>query len=659
MGKEENSAGNRGIPESTDELRELIIKREREGVDVDEAWRLFYKARESESAEQEEERRKVPQFIEKANNALIRGESSQRANKSAFFQAIAAILLLLISVFLYSEFRTEASYIGLIFAAPLIAMLYVAKNMMTKWMRRIARKRRKPLETDRVPRDLNELLGTIIRCERKRINVAVAWGYYEKAIREENEGSKWKAAYYLERAYSELLRKEVLFEDSSSAFVVCIIALLISVVIFGLFVSFNTAIERLQILSVPLFVIAWGLTGSISYVLLSAYGKIKRKTFDWYDLPEYSYRFILGGVLAGIAFYVVQLGITSLPGPSGESVNAAVAGAHTALEFRDDYFQKEKIKAELEKCEYVYKELKETDVGKSHPDRLADFLIEYGDVWEKYRPGEWYDRISRADIEAQYKTYTKVSEEFGDATKHLGTYVRLLITEVGVKAAKEKEESPVAGGETTVVKSELAAVPVPTEPGERGTGKEKLKPYTELLGDLQLKTDLESKAELLKGNVPVSEKTEVPYEALLKVNDSEGVLITAEMMKEAINAYTSEKTASKNAASEIEESFISIEENTCPELEKKINRTRDKLKIQEEKVKKWRHIVPSVELEERYKKVSDEIKKLKGEIEVLNKAFGAKSAKPGDVGVEEPPELREKKLELEINEMELLLISSE
>jgi hypothetical protein len=600
------------IPTDKKDLVKYIVAHERAGVDVREAWRLLEKA--------EKEPNKASIFIARACSNLALGNSVKRASTSVFSLGIVFIVVLVISVALLGLFKESVSYIELIFVAPLIVIIWFLRDL-TVWIRRLEAQKPKPLEDivagkfeiDSESIDLGPLLKTIFDCEKEGVNVKKAWELYRKARAAlvEDDGEKAKAL--IERAYGDLHRKAVLLSASSGALSVSFIALGIAIILFVLLVAFEDFIETHKILTVPLFIIGWGLIGSISYVLISAYRKIKEKTFEWYDLPAYFYRFLLGGVLAGIAFYLVQLGVTSLPGAAGEEASAAVAEADAIREFRDDYFEREKMKVTKAECLRL-KEGFGSFPEDAAPERLAGFLIDNADLLKKYSPPEVlpWEVITRSKVEDGLSEYV---EKVGETDEARDVVVEH-ISEIKVYIQGQ---------------------------GEKKIGKKRSE-YEVLLSELDKKDDVKAQGEYLE--------TKVEYWKGAKLKREGEEVGLAVILGGALTDYTTKLGETEKVGKKLTVMFEKAKSAALPELEESKEKAEADLELQEEAVERWRHIVESVDLMEEFENVSSDVEALEIDIMALGKIIQESLAIGEDVEDHEET-LKEKKYELVQKRLEM------
>ncbi|MEE9456976.1 MAG: hypothetical protein V3W11_07495 [bacterium] len=595
------------VPADTEGLRSLIIEQERRGVNVDEAWRLYWKAAECEPKDKAEHQKKVPCYIEQAYNELSRKRYLKGVTRAAFASAVTFLVFAGVTAIVIWQYEIYETLFQIIAGAAALAAL-VSLGAWATFLWRISRIRSCDLlRPEDGPETADDLAPIIGRCEAEGINVKDAWDLHAQAKKAREEEGK-EANDLIARAYADLVRKEVLLNTSRHAFAVVCIAFIALMGLLVTLVWFNKEIEKGYILSVPVFIVAWGFVGSISYVLISIYGKIQEKAFDWYDLPGYIYRIALGGVLAGVAFYLVQFGITSLPGVAGEKANIAVAGSSTIVDFRDDYFKMRDIETELAKLNAVIAGFNKPE-NATNANTAAEFLIESAGIWERESKV-----ISSRKVKREHEAWKEAQVDSAAARDDLTAYVEAIEKYLNDEKSRiEKEEK------------------------EEVTLTDLLDAYN------RTATDFEKRAGYLLD----------PEKGLLKVWDNEikkpggKGYIGSKTLRKALDNFEKKQAKLREAADRLKSYFVTIKDQVRTPLEEKKGRTEKELAGQKKKFERWCLVVESAGLMAKKDRLTEERDVLKSEVKEINGLISsARDQKKEEKVKERKGELASKKAEL-------------
>lgn len=417
-GKEAEERFPAEVPKSTDELRRLIIENERTGVNVNEALRLYEKARDKEREPEEAAR-----FIERAYSELIRRKYLKRISGAAFNYSAAIAILVGISLVILFSFKEvifapegifgvpRYIFVTLIICGVVIATIYLLKGLINSCIRVAAAKREELEFLERVPTTTAELRKLIIRYERRGVNVERAWRLYDKAVDYEARGKpdeSERGLKFIGRAFSDLSRKRSLKNISRLAIFASVVFCLIAVV--GAILLYFQKIPCDDIvLGVPLFIVLWGLIGSASYLLLMENRAIRRGVLGWFGFFRYLYRIALGGVMAAVTFYVVQLGVVSLPGVTGEEVKGAMERAVGAEIYRDALGLVRLYKPEAKGYEEIVKDFEEA--GGPGVKQKYDVLEKYRARWEMSKP-RFVMAVEGRETEVKELDFNRVKAEW-------------------------------------------------------------------------------------------------------------------------------------------------------------------------------------------------------------------------------------------------------
>jgi hypothetical protein len=595
------------VPKSTEELRRLIVGNERRGVDVNRAWGFYERAKENKEYPQE-----AAKFIEQAFNELSRKKQLRMASTSALNYAVGILFMALFLVVLWFLLRDNASpVVQVAIWSPFIVILYLIKGLISSGFK-IASTQGVRLELpEKVPANADDLRSLIFEYQIKGVNVRQVQALYEEARKFEKTNRPVEASLIVDKAYGNLSRKIILFGTSRGAFLVCILALIIILVLLIGITRYHEFIESEEILRVPLFIVTWGLIGSMSYVLISVYRKIRRQSFEWVDLAGYFYRFILGGVLAGISFYILQLGVASLPGPAGEGVSAAVASADEARDYREAFLKKEEMLAAVKEYRRLITEFERLDEEKDASGDLAEFLLENSDGWEQYNPEIKGERIVAARIEERLRDHIKKDRELTKANANLYDYVYAIYDAVEKLNTNEAEEL--------------------------------LKKFNDI-------DDLEDQGEYLikKEKIWVGQVKIPGEDSGMGVDD----------LEMALEEYVKAVEIREEAASEIRDRFKRIKLTTVQELEEKEGYAARRLEEYESNIRRWTGVFESVGLSDKLPKLNDEVAALEVEVETLDEEIW-ESREAARAKYESPPrheKLSAEKVDLGKNGLELAMV---
>jgi hypothetical protein len=191
-------------------------------------------------------------------------------------------------------------------------------------------------------KEMEKLRGEIRAKEEKGVNVNRAWRLFGIARKLDRKEDVEKAFDYMEKVRGDLAWKERLFDYSTRTVTLWVaygVPIIIAVPLIGYIVAkcgfgFDLFADKPVMLGMPMFILAWGYIGSTAYILLSVHSKISKRLFDIRDPVGYVYRAVLGGILAGVIFYIIQTGLVSLPGTAGEEVNAALLRTSVVSKYR-------------------------------------------------------------------------------------------------------------------------------------------------------------------------------------------------------------------------------------------------------------------------------------------------------------------------------------
>jgi len=200
---------------------------------------------------------------------------------------------------------------------------------------------------------LCEDIGTL---DKRGVNVNQAWKLYEKANNLTKQmGEENQILQYINQAEADLKRKEVMCRWSTRWRVVIFCVALVVILGFGPAVFYvycwQTDTKLLLILGAPVFLIVWGYVGSAAYVLISIGKRISQRLLDPQKFPEYYFRLILGAIFAGAIYYILQLGLLSLPPTVSKEVSASLE--KTQIEQKEQKVKeldenKKKLESEIE-----------------------------------------------------------------------------------------------------------------------------------------------------------------------------------------------------------------------------------------------------------------------------------------------------------------------
>jgi len=220
---------------------------------------------------------------------------------------------------------------------------------------------------------LSKLCEDIGTLDKKGVNVHQAWKLYGKAINlTKQKGEENEILQYINQAEADLKRREVMCRWSTSWRVVIFCIALVVILSIGPAAFYiywwHAEPELLVVLGVPISLIIWGYVGSAAYILVSIGKRISQRLLDPQKFPEYYFRLILGAIFAAAVFYILQLGILSLPKTVSDEVNASLEMARP-----------EKIEQNLTDLQTRKDEINEKIA------RLTGIMIYYG---KEYGAGE-------------------------------------------------------------------------------------------------------------------------------------------------------------------------------------------------------------------------------------------------------------------------------
>jgi hypothetical protein len=281
----------------------------------------------------------------------------------------------------------------------------------------------RPKWPDRYLKEMETLRREIAEKEKEGVNVTRAWRLFGIARKLDREEDVEKAFDYIEKVRGDLVWKDKLFKWSTRKGVIvfaCSVPFLIAGPLAAYLIAKYFGYDIIQCkpvwLRMPVFILAWGYLGSAAYVLITISNRLSKKLFDPRDMLFYAYRLLLGGILAGAIFYVMQMGLVSIPGTAGEEVNAALLRTATVSKYRNLDTKRQEINKVIGDKETIIKNFErgyiehkikfETDEtskadigepvknGKSRTQRLiltdyivqrekAELLITYKDEWER------------------------------------------------------------------------------------------------------------------------------------------------------------------------------------------------------------------------------------------------------------------------------------
>jgi hypothetical protein len=204
-------------------------------------------------------------------------------------------------------------------------------------------------------KEMETVRGEIREKEEKGVNVNRAWRLFGIARGLNRKEDAEKAFDYMEKVRGDLAWKERLYGYSTRTVTLWVaygVPILIAVPLIGYIIAkcgfdYDLFTDQPVRLGMPVFILAWGYIGSVAYVLISVSNKISKRLLDIRDPLGYFYRIILGGILAGVVFYIIQMGLISLPGTAGEEVNAALLSAGVAEKNRKVVMEYEDLEKKL------------------------------------------------------------------------------------------------------------------------------------------------------------------------------------------------------------------------------------------------------------------------------------------------------------------------
>lgn len=254
----------------------------------------------------------------------------------------------------------------------------------------------------RYSREMETLRREIGEKEKKGVNVTRAWRLFGIARKLSRKEDAEKAFDYIEKVRGDLEWKEKLYEYSTrtrTRFVAYGVPILVAVPLIAYIIAkcgfhYDFFAEKPITLAMPTFIIAWGYVGSVAYVLISVHNKISKRLLDKMDPIGYLYRVVLGGILAGVIFYIIQMGLVSLPGTAGDEVDAALGRAGIPAKY---------IRNSVDKSNYeneIYENNKLINDFKSPEDVI---LTEHGYEELLGKPGEERDAYVKANFLIKYK----------------------------------------------------------------------------------------------------------------------------------------------------------------------------------------------------------------------------------------------------------------
>lgn len=248
---------------------------------------------------------------------------------------------------------------------------------------------------DRYLKEMETLRREIAEKEKEGVNVTRAWRLFGVARKLSREEDIEKAFDYIEKVRGDLTWKERLYGYSTRTLThyvaygvpILIAAPLIAYIIAKCGYGYDLFAEKPVMLGMPTFILAWGYIGSIAYVLISVSNKISKRLFDIRDPIGYFYRVVLGGILAGVIFYILQLGLVSLPGTAGEEVNAALKRAGAPAKYRKYVAERERLEEANYKNEDVISEFELRYIDPydiNDVKRKAKLLLRYVEEWREF-----------------------------------------------------------------------------------------------------------------------------------------------------------------------------------------------------------------------------------------------------------------------------------
>ncbi|UCE26055.1 MAG: hypothetical protein JSW52_06730, partial [Candidatus Coatesbacteria bacterium] len=235
------------------------------------------------------------------------------------------------------------------------------------------------------PKNTTELADRIIETESRGFDIGGLWEDYKKAV--ELECAKGitscNKAYYITKVFSYLSRMNRMYNYSRRASMIGILLVFIILYIMIIFISYFINRQDDVIFGIPVILIIWGLVGSISSVLISGYYKVKSKVLEYLDLIGYLYRFLLAVVLTAITFYIIQLGMVSLPGDVGTDIDAALERHEAGKKFREAIRNEKLLKPKVEEYCGIIADFNEAAKGKVEGKK--DVLLKYSREWEHFQ----------------------------------------------------------------------------------------------------------------------------------------------------------------------------------------------------------------------------------------------------------------------------------
>jgi hypothetical protein len=234
-----------------------------------------------------------------------------------------------------------------------------------------------------------ELLSDFQKRAEEGVNLRRAWYLFAVARDAYQKGDYEKAYEYAIRVKNDITRKEKLHKWSSGKhalafFIGSIVAVIGLPVTFYAVMEFiskiNQVYDTTTILGIPVFIVLWGYVGAATFVLLAIGRSITQRLNDPRKAIEYFYRLVLGGVLAGVIFYVVQLGIVSLPGTAGVEISESLVNAGAVEKYRKAKSLRNMCEKKVRDYEILLNEIEYYEYGE--PSETVNFLSEHADKWE-------------------------------------------------------------------------------------------------------------------------------------------------------------------------------------------------------------------------------------------------------------------------------------
>jgi len=573
-------------PKSIEELRALIARYERRGVDAKEAWRIYNLAAGANDPSG---------FITAAFNELSRKKNTRDRTRGAIAVGVALLVLITAPFALNGLLLKTLAYRNVIIWGDVIAIAVLAA-VFTSLISAVKKCQDVFDVSDwKVPEDVEQLESFIIRSQRLGVNVAEAWSSYEKAAEANAEVARGGAGtaegvrLLIKKTYAELLRKIELRKNSSFAVVFSFVPLVPLMAL----IYFRDQLPRdLIIFGIPVFVVIWGIIGGVCSALLSAWGKIKRQELERLDVLGYAYRIALGGVLAGVTFYVLQLGLVSLPGMAGEQVNAALERAGAAKKYREALGVRDIAQSEIDRQKLIMGDFDKAAMGL--PEDKAKALLKYSYVWVKYSPICTGGSNSVA-------APTGEPDAGGDARPPAGTGETLTATRISSELDEYSSLKVEVAGYEIKAREYFRVLTKLIESNKKQENPERYDPAYDKLAD-----EMRAAQDDVKRRLDAASRYAATWGPHVK--GAGGDFTAVNVSDTATNLGAANQKLAK-LEQKFGAEFEVVQCTVIPEVTKGITKANRKLAEAEKTIRQSQAYLESVDLEEKIKAKNDEIKK--------------------------------------------------